>query len=121
MVDNSFSSCERLSGWFSLHLACLFGCFILSLSIPICSQLRLRGLCHFAKPLKPEGALNRLSRGPAARENRGLPWQSIVGSFSLLPELPSVADSVAPDACPLVLAAARASPAARHGGVQNDT
>jgi hypothetical protein len=37
-VDNSFSSCKRLSGWFSLHSACLIGCFILSLSIPICSQ-----------------------------------------------------------------------------------
>ncbi len=38
MVDNSFSPCERLSGWFSFHSACLIGCFILSLSIPICSQ-----------------------------------------------------------------------------------
>jgi hypothetical protein len=36
MVDNSFSPCERLSGWFSLHSACLIGCFIPSLSI--CSQ-----------------------------------------------------------------------------------
>src|SRR5438105_3152403 len=56
---------------------------------------------------------------PAAGENRGLPPLSIVGSFSLLPELPSVGGLVAQPACHLVLAAARASPAARHGDVQH--
>jgi len=44
--------------------------------------------------------------GSAAGENKGLPLLSIVGSFSLLPSLESVADSVAQPACHLVLAAA---------------
>src|SRR6266849_6263180 len=62
-----------------------------------------------------------MSRGPAAGENGGLPPRSIVGSFSQLPWLASAAGSVAPDGCPLVLAAAQASPAAIHGGAQNDS
>jgi hypothetical protein len=40
---------------------------------------------------------------------------SIVDGFCRLPWLGSAADNVAPDGCLLVLAAARASPAARHG------
>jgi hypothetical protein len=44
---------------------------------------------------------------------------SIVGSFSPQPELPSAGESVALDGCLLVLAAAPASPAARHGDAQN--
>jgi hypothetical protein len=42
-----------------LHSACLIGCFILLLSTPICSQLRLRRFCHVAEPF----SLQRLSTG----------------------------------------------------------
>ncbi len=45
---------------------------------------------------------------------------SIVGSFSQPPSQEFVADSVAPLVGPLVLAAARASPAALREGAQSD-
>jgi hypothetical protein len=56
-----------------------------------------------------------------AGENRGLPPLSIVGSFSPQPWRESAGDSVAPDVCSLVREAAQASPAAIHGGAQNDS
>jgi hypothetical protein len=58
--------------------------------------------------------------GPAEGENRGLPPQSIVGSFFLLPWLEYVVGSVAPDGCLLVLQAARVPLAALYGGAQSD-
>ena len=64
-------------------------------------------------------ALNRLSRGLAAGENRGLPPLSIVGSFSPQPWLASVGDSVAPDGCHLVLVAARAPRAVSREDAQS--
>ena len=102
LVFPSFSLTDR-----QLHLVALH---------PHLLSAPLSCLCHVTKPLKPEGALNRLSMGPAVGENRGLPPLPIVGSFALRPELPSAGDSVAPPVCPLVLAAAQASPAAMHGG-----
>ena len=95
------------------------GRFILSLSTPICSQLHRAASAISRSPFT--GALNRLNRGPAAGENRELPPQSIVGSFCLQPRLEFVVDSVAPDGCPLALAAAQASLAARYEGGQNDS
>ena len=47
---------------------------------------------------------------PAARDKRAPPEPSIVGWFCRLPWLESVADSVAPDACHLVLEAAKRHP-----------
>ena len=61
----------------------------------------------FREPLLASGALNRLSRRPAAEENRGLPPLSIVGWFCRLPWLESAGGSVAPDVCLLALAAGR--------------
>jgi len=75
----------------------------------------------FREPLLAPGALNRLSRGPAAEENRGLPPLSIVGSFCRLPELSSAGGSVAPDACPLALAAGRRSLVGMHADEQSDS
>src|SRR5690348_13887195 len=60
-----------------------------------------------------------LKRKRAARGTRAPPWLSIVGSFSPLPELSYAAGTVAPPGCPLVLAAARASPKAWRGDVQS--
>src|SRR5205814_8551549 len=79
----------------------------------------LSRLCHFAELLLASRALSRLSMGPAARENRGPLPLSIVGWFSPLPWRESVAGSVAPDGCHLVLAAARASPAASGEDAQS--
>ena len=107
MVDNSTNPREGISGW-------LFSSFSPPgrplhpvARHPICSQLRLRRLCHFAELLLASRALTRQSLGPTAGEHRGLPAPSIAGSFCLLPWRESVAGSVAPDGCPLVLAAAR--------------
>src|SRR6266700_1649354 len=58
---------------------------------------------------------------PAIRDGIELPAPSIVGSFSPQPWLASAGDSIAPDGCHLVLAAAQASPAAIHGCAQNDS
>jgi hypothetical protein len=65
-------------------------------------------------------ALKRLSMGLETGENTALPLLSTVGSFSLLPEPLFAGDSVVPDACPLVLAAAQASPAAIGADEQSD-
>jgi hypothetical protein len=58
----------------------------------------------------------RLKRKPESRGKKAPRAPSIVGSFSPQPWLESAGDRVAPDVCPLVLAAAQASPAAIHGG-----
>src|SRR5579864_3993309 len=57
----------------------------------------------------------------AARDSTGLPALTTVGWFSPLPWLGYVAGSVAPPACHLALAAARASPGAMHGDAQSDS
>ncbi len=57
----------------------------------------------------------------AARDSTGLPALTTVGWFSPLPWLGYVAGSVAPPACHLALAAARASPGAMHEAAQNDS
>ena len=57
---------------------------------------------------QPHLALVPLKREPAARGKRAPRVPSIVGWFSLLPELPSDAESVAPPGCHLALVAARA-------------
>ena len=62
--------------------------------------------CDFT--LYPPLALAPLKRKSVPRGTRAPRALSIVGWFSQQPSLASVADSVAPDVCPLVLAAARA-------------
>src|SRR5947209_19643874 len=62
-----------------------------------------------------------LKRNPLARDKRAPHMPSIVDGFSLLPWQGYVAGSVAPIICPLVLAAARASPAALGEDTQNDS
>ncbi len=71
--------------------------------------------------LLPHLAYMALKRKPTARGTRAPRAPSIVGRFCRLPELRCAVGSVALAVCPLVLAAAQASPAARHGGVQNDS
>src|SRR5262245_36481938 len=61
-----------------------------------------------------------LKQKPAARSERAPRVSSIAGWFSRLPWLGSAADSVAPDACPLVRAAAQASPAVLREDAQSD-
>src|SRR5579863_2031670 len=56
---------------------------------------------------------------PVARGKRAPRASSIVDGFCRLPSLVSAADSVEPDVCHHVLAAAQASPLAMHGDVQN--
>ncbi len=65
--------------------------------------------------------LKCLCMAPAAKDNRALLVLSTVGWFFPLPSLGYVAGIVAPEVCHLVLAAARALPAAMHGDVQNDS
>ncbi len=65
-------------------------------------------------------AVVALKRKPASRGKKAPRAPSIVGSFSPQPWLESAGDSVAPDVCHLVLAAAQASPAAIHGGAQRE-
>jgi hypothetical protein len=69
-----------------------------------------------AMTLPPHLAFLALKRRPAARGKRAPRVTSIGGSFSRRPELPSVAESVAPAGCPLVLQAARVPLAALYGG-----
>src|SRR5579864_8944682 len=71
--------------------------------------------------LQPALATMALKRKPAARGTRAHPLLSTVGSFSLLPSPEFAGDSVVQDACPLVLAAAQASPAAIHEDGQNES
>jgi hypothetical protein len=66
---------------------------------------------HLAQPT--------FKRKPAAMGKKAPRAPSIVGSFSPQPWRESAGDSVAPSVCPLVLAAAQASPAAMHGDAQN--
>src|SRR5215469_5562711 len=66
----------------------------------------------------PHLACEPLKRKPLARGNRVLPLPSIVDGPSQLPSPVFAAGSVALAACLLVLAAARASLAARHGDGQ---
>jgi hypothetical protein len=61
-------------------------------------------------------AVVALKRKPESRGKQAPRAPSIVGSFSPQPWLESAGDSVAPDVCHFVLAAAQASPAAIHGG-----
>jgi hypothetical protein len=61
-------------------------------------------------------ALAPLKRRSAPRDTRAPRALTIVGSFSQQPSQEFVADSVAALVCPLVLAAARASPAALREG-----
>jgi hypothetical protein len=60
-----------------------------------------------------------LKQEPVARGKRAPHWPSIVASFCQRPWQGYGADSVAPGACPLVLAAARASLAALREDAQN--
>jgi hypothetical protein len=106
MVENSNGLHERMSGWFSLHSAYLIVCFIHSFPTPLA--------LGFAEPPLPcrgsflaSRALGRLSMRSVAGDSKGLPLQSIVGWFSLLPWLASAGDSVVPDACHLALRALR--------------
>ena len=66
--------------------------------------------------LHPHLTAMPLKRIPLARGKRALRALSIVGWFFPLPSQEYDADSVAPVACLLVLAAVRAPPAARYGG-----
>ena len=65
--------------------------------------------------------LKRLSMGVETGENTALPLLSTVGSFSLRSSLEFAGDSVVPDVCLLVLAAARALPATSREDGQNDS
>ena len=71
--------------------------------------------------LQPHLARVALKRKPAARGTRAPRAPSIVDGFCQLPSQESVAGSVTPIGCPLVLAAARASPAAIGEDAQNDS
>ncbi len=71
--------------------------------------------------LLPHVRLVALKRKLLARGRRAPHAPSIVGWFSLLPWQGYIADSVAQIVCPLVLAAARASPAALHGDARSDS
>ncbi len=57
----------------------------------------------------------------AARDSIALPSLSSAGWFFPLPELPYAAGNVAPPACPLALAAARALSVVMREGAQNDS
>ena len=71
--------------------------------------------------LLPHLACVALKRKPESRGKKAPRVPSIVGSFSPQPWLESAGDSVALDVCHLVLVAAQASPAARHGGAHSDS
>src|SRR5947199_3984443 len=70
--------------------------------------------------LLPHQAFVALKRELAARGKRAPPELSIVDGFCRQPSPVYGADSAGPAACPLVLAAARASPAALRQDAQND-
>ncbi len=121
MVDNSTNPCEGMSGWF-------FSSFSLSgrplhpvARHSICSQLRLRRLYHCAELLLASRALNRLSMGPAAKDNRGPLPPSIVSSFCPLPWLESAGGSVVPEVGHLALGAVRMPLEALCGNARNDS
>jgi hypothetical protein len=69
--------------------------------------------------LRPHQACVALKRKPLARGTRAPRLPSIVDGFCRPPWLGYAGDSVAPDGCPLVLAAAQALPAAMHADGQN--
>ncbi len=69
----------------------------------------------------PHGVWMPLKHTPLARGTRAPRLSSIVDGFSPLPSLEYAAGSAVPDVCLLVLAAAQAPLATRHGDEQNDT
>jgi hypothetical protein len=68
----------------------------------------------------PTSSLRALKRKLAARGKRVLRLPSIVGWFFRLPSPACVVGTVAPGGCPLVLVAAQAPLAAKHGDAQSD-
>jgi hypothetical protein len=89
------------------------------------SEVPIRALLRVPSPLSPRhetaphSASMPLKRKAAAKGKRALRAPSIVDGFCQLPELPFSVGSVVPPACHLVLVAAPASPAARHGDGHN--
>src|SRR5215472_13812812 len=71
--------------------------------------------------LLPHQAFVALKRERAARGKRAPPELSIVDGFCRQPSPVYGADSVGQAACPLVLAAAGASPAALRGDARSDS
>src|SRR5215472_11518272 len=71
--------------------------------------------------LLPHQAFVALKRERAARGKRAPPELSIVDGFCRQPSPVYGADSVGPAACPLVLAAAGASPAAPRADARSDS
>jgi hypothetical protein len=111
MVDTSRSLSKPLSGRFfvSGQSGQTFSSRSEAPSDIFCGHLqRLVG----GMTMQPALATMALKRKPKARGTRVHPLLSPVGSFSLLPELRSATESVAPPACPLARAAAGALPAA---------
>jgi len=107
MVDNSINLCKHISGWF----------FVIGQSGQATSSWSEApsdfSCWHFHWPpqdmtLPPNLAWVALKRELAAMGKRATRAPSIVGWFYRLPSLVYAAGSVAPPACPLALAAARA-------------
>jgi|SRR6185312_2338869 len=102
MVDNSSNLCKSSLGWFF-------------------RQWVVRHLHQLPRVLilLPHLASTVFKRKLAARGKKAPHVSSIVGSFSPQPLRESIGGSVAPDGCPLVLAAAPASPAVLREDGQN--
>jgi hypothetical protein len=121
MVDNSTNPCELILGWFypiRLYKRATSSCRLL---LFLCFHLHSCVQCRFAGRLLASFMLKFLHMAPAAKDNRALLVLSTVGWFFPLPELRYAAGSVAPEVCYLVLAAARALPAAMRGDAQNES
>ncbi len=121
MVDNSINPCELILGCFSLIRLDKQATSSCRLLLLLCFHLHSCAQCRFAGRLLASFMLKFLRMAPAAKDNRALLVLSTVGWFFPLPSLGYTAGIVAPEVCHLVLAAARALPAAMHGDAQNDS
>ena len=119
MVENSTSP-------FQAHFSPVFGDEAVQRGLFFLEQGSIRALLRVSSPISPRHetaphlASVALKREPSAMSRRALRTPSIVGSFFPLPSQESVAGSVVPDACHLVLAAARVPLGVLDEDVQSD-
>jgi len=119
-VDNSIDLCNPISGWFFRHRTIRTG-HLFPKRASIRAFLQAPSSISQRHETPPHLASLPLKRKLAATGTRAPHEQSIVGSFSQLPELSCVGGSVAPAVCHRALAAPRASPAAIGADAHNES
>ena len=132
MVSQKRRGCSHRTWWINRPALCkspLGRFFVLwqsSQATSTWSESPTEGFCGHLHPYAHDmtrlpQACVEFKRKPVARDTRAPRAPSIVGQFCRQPSQESVDGSVAPPVCPLVLAAAQASSAARHGDGQSDS